>query len=55
MKRLLAISLALAVSATAKPPITEDETDPVMLDLDPYLIEALYGEGNDGKSGRFGS
>ena len=26
----------------AKPPLTEGETDPVMLDLDPYMITALH-------------
>ena len=50
-----AISAALLVGASAKPPITEGEKSPVMLDLDPYLISALYGSGDDGKGGRFGS
>lgn len=38
----------------AKEPITEGETDPVMLDLDPYLIEALYGTDKKGHTGRYG-
>ncbi|WP_404308988.1 alkaline phosphatase D family protein [Neorhodopirellula lusitana] len=45
MKRLallLFVSL-IVVPAQAKPPLTEGETDPVMLDLDPYMIKALRG------------
>lgn len=48
------------LSALAKPPVTEGETDVVMLDLDPYLIEALRGgesqeTGKKIPPGRFGS
>ncbi len=40
---------------TAKEPITEHETDPMMLDLDPYLIDALYGSDKAGQTGRHGA
>ena len=55
---LLFLASLFAVSAVAKPPITEGETDPVMLDLDPYLITALRGDAEHMKRippGRFGS
>ena len=35
--------------------MTEGETSAVMLDLDPYLIDALYGNDGKGQTGRFGS
>ncbi len=38
-----------------KVPITQGETDPVMLDIDPYMIDALYGQDPNGQSGRFGA
>ena len=38
-----------------KPPVTEGETDPVMLDLDPYMIEALRGNKLNGRWGIKGS
>lgn len=44
----------LASVALAKEPITEGETDPVMKDLDPYLINALYGTDKKGHTGRLG-
>jgi len=40
---VLSFSLALISSAFAKPPITEGETDPVLLDFESYMIEALSG------------
>lgn len=56
---LLFVLSALAINVWAKPPLTEGETDPVMLDLDPYMIEALRGstEFTNEKipPGRFGS
>ena len=52
--QLLLFSLFVALPASAKDPITEGETSPVMLDLDPYLIDALYGKESGGKTGRFG-
>jgi len=55
---LLFLATLLALPAVAKPPITEGETDPVMLDLDPYLITALRGDAEHMKRippGRFGS
>lgn len=50
-------SLLLAGTSTsfAKEPITENEQDPVMLDLDPYLIDALYGQDKKGLTGRLGA
>ncbi|MBK1879719.1 alkaline phosphatase D family protein [Pelagicoccus mobilis] len=61
MNKLVPLTLlgAFALQLSAKPPITQGETDPVMLDLDPYMIEALRGgvEGTDDTipPGRFGS
>ena len=49
------IAVAGVSVATAKEPITEGETDPVMMDLDPYLIDALYGRDAKGQTGRFGA
>ncbi|MGJ8639607.1 MAG: alkaline phosphatase D family protein [Opitutaceae bacterium] len=42
----------------SKPPVTKGESDPVMLDLDPYMITALRGDAKARKTippGRFGS
>jgi len=39
----------------AKDPVTEGETDPIMLDLDPYMIEALRGSNKKGRFGTEGS
>ncbi|QDV82084.1 alkaline phosphatase D family protein [Planctomycetes bacterium TBK1r] len=47
--------LTAGASAWAKEPLTEGEQDPVMLDLDPYLIDALYGSDPKGQTGRFGA
>ncbi|QDT10381.1 alkaline phosphatase D family protein [Planctomycetes bacterium K23_9] len=44
-----------AVTLVAKPPLTDGETDPVMLDLDPYLIKAMRGSAVKILPGRFGS
>ncbi len=56
---LLVIISTLALQISAKPPVTEGETDQVMLDLDPYMITALRGSAkytNDKiLPGRFGS
>lgn len=41
--------------AVAKPPLTEGEQSPVMQDVDPYLIDALYGQDEKGQTGRFGA
>ncbi len=50
--------LCAVAQLNAKPPVTQGETDPVMLDLDPYMISALRGGGKDKKGnipdGRFG-
>jgi alkaline phosphatase D len=49
------VSLCLfSASVGAKPPLTENESDPVMLDLDPYMIKALRGSADKIKPGRFG-
>lgn len=48
--------MLLAVAQTrAKEPITEGEKSPVMKDLDPYLISALYGGDAKGHTGRYGA
>ncbi|MGB7329476.1 MAG: alkaline phosphatase D family protein [Rubripirellula sp.] len=47
--------IALAVVSVAKEPITEGEQSAVMIDLDPYLIKALYGTDVKGQTGRFGA
>ncbi len=52
---IAALLLGMGSLALAKEPITEGETDPVMKDLDPYLIEALYGKDVEGQTGRFGA
>lgn len=39
----------------AKPPVTEGEQSPVMKEVDPYLIDALYGQDEKGLTGRFGA
>ncbi|WP_242632148.1 alkaline phosphatase D family protein [Rubripirellula amarantea] len=46
--------LTLGSTCAGKPPITAGETSAVMKDLDPYLIDALYGSDRDGQTGRFG-
>ena len=51
---LAAVSIAFAPSFL-KVPITEGETDPVMLEIDPYMIDALYGQDEKGQTGRFGA
>lgn len=47
--------LVLGGLLSGKEPITEGETDPVMKDLDPYMIDALYGADAKGQTGRFGA
>lgn len=44
-----------AEHAVAKPPLTEGEQSPVMQAVDPYLIDALYGQDDKGQTGRFGA
>ena len=39
----------------AKSPVTKGETDPVMLDLDPYMIQALRSNKLEGRFGKEGS
>ncbi len=41
--------------SSAKEPITAGETDPVMLELDPFMIDALYGQDAKGLTGRLGA
>jgi len=59
IKILPSLAVACALSgpgAFCKTPVTENEQDPVMLDVDPYLIEVMYGKGgkSKGDQGRFG-
>ena len=44
-----------SLSLLAKDPVTEGEKDPVMLDLDPYMIEALRSDKFKGRFGKEGS
>lgn len=54
--RMSVLCWTMAVlTAVAKEPITEGEQAAVMLDLDPYLINALYGNDPAGQTGRFGA
>ncbi|MHC4201621.1 MAG: hypothetical protein ACYSU0_16670, partial [Planctomycetota bacterium] len=46
-------SVLIRKPVLAKNCITDGETDPVLVDLSPYLIKALRG-GAKGKGGRFG-
>tara|TARA_R110002049_G_scaffold305056_3_gene501174 strand:+ start:135097 stop:136572 length:1476 start_codon:yes stop_codon:yes gene_type:complete len=60
VSRLFCIAGIFALLCTfsccgAKEPITEGEQDPVMLDLDPFLIELLYGSDAKGQTGRLGA
>ncbi len=57
--RLIALLFGLSLPgfgslSFSKEPITEGEKDPVMLDLDPFLIDALYGKDKAGLTGRLG-
>ncbi len=52
---LIAAVLSTAGHSLAKEPVTEGERDPVMLDLDPYMIKALYGTDPKGLTGRLGA
>ncbi len=52
---IVAVPAYAAIFSLAKEPITEGEEDPVMKDLDPYLIEALYGTDEKGLTGRLGA
>ena len=47
--------LSFGGSTLGKEPITEGEKSAVMLDLDPYMIDALYGADAKGQTGRFGA
>ncbi|MGB7347261.1 MAG: alkaline phosphatase D family protein [Pirellulaceae bacterium] len=59
--KLLAATIAASIvvlstgTTVAKEPITEGEQSAVMLDLDPYLINALYGTDAKGQTGRLGA
>jgi alkaline phosphatase D len=52
---VLLAGMLIAPLSDAKPPVTDGEKDPVMLDVDPYMIEAMFGAGSKGNKGRFGS
>lgn len=39
----------------AKIPRTEGESDPAMKEVDPYMIDALYGKDPEGQTGRLGA
>ncbi|MCM2373850.1 alkaline phosphatase D family protein [Aporhodopirellula aestuarii] len=49
------VALAWPNLAVAKEPLTQGEQSEVMKDLDPYMIEALYGTDTRGQTGRFGA
>ncbi|MEM7316791.1 MAG: alkaline phosphatase, partial [Planctomycetota bacterium] len=49
------VAITPARTSVAKPPITEGETDPVMKEVDPYLIKAFYGDDSKGQTGRLGA
>jgi len=49
------ISCAVVSPIVAKVPITDGEKSAVMNDLDPYLIDALYGADAKGHTGRHGA
>lgn len=51
---LFGIAMWVPAPTAAKSCVTEGETDPVLLALDPYLIQVLRG-GADGKGGKFGA
>jgi alkaline phosphatase D len=51
---LLGIAVYLAAPTVAKECITTGETDPVLVELDPYLIKELRG-GSNGKGGKHGA
>lgn len=59
--RRIVFKLAVAVASFAfsssilKVPITEGEKAPVMKEIDPYMIDALYGKDAKGQTGRFGA
>lgn len=55
LSRFLFLMIFSAVSLIAKEPVMEGETDPVMLDLDPYMIEALRSKKFEGRFGKEGS
>ncbi len=52
---VIAVSLMPSTNVVAKPPITDGEQSVVMKDLDPYLIDALYGHDAAGQTGRHGA
>ncbi|EMI52243.1 Phosphodiesterase/alkaline phosphatase D-like protein [Rhodopirellula sallentina SM41] len=52
---ILALITLFQANVSAKPPITEGETSEVMKDLDPYMIDALYGSDPQGQTGRHGA
>lgn len=52
---VLILTSFTAAQAMAKTPITEGESDPVMKEIDPFMIDALYGKDEKGQTGRFGA
>ncbi len=52
---VLVFSTLTAALSVAKPPITEGESDPVMKEIDPFMIDALYGKDPEGQTGRLGA
>ncbi len=50
---VLAVASLVASELQAKPPVTEGETDPVLVDLTPYLLDALAG-GSKAPGGEMG-
>ncbi|MCM8537372.1 MAG: alkaline phosphatase family protein [Lentisphaeraceae bacterium] len=51
---VLSVLFFIMASVAAKEPVTKGETDPVMLDLDPYMIDALRGNKLKGRFGKEG-
>ena len=55
LMKVFFVVLFSGICIFAKEPVTEGETDPVMLDLDPYMIEALRSKKFEGRFGKEGS
>ncbi|NQZ60423.1 MAG: fibronectin type III domain-containing protein, partial [Lentisphaeraceae bacterium] len=52
---LVLLTFIQFASLQAKEPVTKGETDPVMLELDPYMIQALRSNKLNGRWGKKGS
>ena len=52
---VLVLTSLAAAQVVAKKPITEGESDPVMKEIDPFMIDALYGKDPEGQTGRLGA